>query len=169
MRAKLPVNVQNNEDLLNKLGHYWYTDKVIGNFVEDIETTYPKENLFVITGDHADRTNIEVKPTLFNRYTVPCIIYGDGITKNILSDEVASRHVNVWGTIVELIAPQGFEYYSLGKSLRRGANVGFNDSVWLNTVDIGKLDGNEPIEVEKTLEAYRTISWWRSIKGNLIP
>ena len=138
-------------------------------FVEDIETTYPKENLFVITGDHADRTNIEVKPTLFNRYTVPCIIYGDGITKNILSDEIAGGHINIGATIFELIAPQGFEYYSLGKSLTRGANVGFNDSVWLNTVDIGKLDGNEPIEVEKTLEAYRTISWWRSIKGNLIP
>ena len=75
-----------------------------------------------------------------------------------------------WPAVIfELIAPQGFEYYSLGKSLTRGANVGFNDSVWLNTVDIGKLDGNEPIEVEKTLEAYRTISWWRSIKGNLIP
>ena len=169
VRAKLPADVQNNEDLLNKLGHYWYTDKVIGNFVEDIETTYPKENLFVITGDHADRTNIEAKPTLFNRYTVPCIIYGDGITKNILSDEVAGGHINIGATIFELIAPQGFEYYSLGKSLTRGANVGFNDSVWLNTVDIGKLDGNEPIEVEKTLEAYRTISWWRSIKGNLIP
>ena len=104
-----------------------------------------------------------------NRYTVPCIIYGDGITKNILSDEVAGGHINIGATIFELIAPQGFEYYSLGKSLTRGANVGFNDSVWLNTVDIGKLDGNEPIEVEKTLEAYRTISWWRSIKGNLIP
>ena len=169
VRAKLPADVQNNEDLLNKLGHYWYTDKVIGNFVEDIETTYPKENLFVITGDHADRTNIEAKPTLFNRYTVPCIIYGDGITKNILSDEVAGGHINIGATIFELMAPQGFEYYSLGKSLTRGANVGFNDSVWLNTVDIGKLDGNEPIEVEKTLEAYRTISWWRSIKGNLIP
>ena len=71
---------------------------MIGNFVEDIETTYPKENLFVITGDHADRTNIEAKPTLFNRYTVPCIIYGDGITKNILSDEVAGGHINIGAT-----------------------------------------------------------------------
>ena len=52
VRAKLPVDVQNNEDLLNKLGHYWYTDKVIGNFVEGIEIAYPKEksicNLLVI-------------------------------------------------------------------------------------------------------------------------
>lgn len=67
------------------------------------------------------------------------------------------------------IAPQGFEYYSLGKSLTRGANVGFNDSVWLNTVDIGKLDGNEPIEVEKLWKHIEQFHGGEVLKGNLIP
>lgn len=169
LRAKLPIKLQNDEDLLNRLGHYWYTDKVIGEFVQNIESKYPGENLFIITGDHADRTNIEDNPTLFNRYTVPLIIYGKGIGKNLLNDNVAGGHVNLAATLFEIIAPKDFEYYSLGKSLTRGEQIGFNDSIWLTSTDIGKIDGSEPINVQEQIKAYRTISWWRSIKGNLIP
>lgn len=169
LRTKLPIKLQNDEDLLNRLGHYWYTDKVIGEFVQNIESKYPGENLFIITGDHADRTNIEDNPTLFNRYTVPLIIYGKGIGKNLLNDNVAGGHVNLAATLFEIIAPKDFEYYSLGKSLTRGEQIGFNDSIWLTSTDIGKIDGSEPINVQEQIKAYRTISWWRSIKGNLIP
>lgn len=168
VKALLPENVKNDEDLLNRLGHYWYTDKIIGNFVKSIEAKYPKENLFMITGDHADRTNIEDNPTLFNRYTVPFIIYGDGITKELLSDNVVGGHINMGATLIELIAPKGFGYYSLGKSLTRSdnINVGFNDTIWLTKDGIGKIDGNEPDFVNETIKECRTISWWRTIKGN---
>lgn len=69
----------------------------------------------------------DVKVFLYNDGVVSFIrghsnIYGDGITKNILSDEVAGGHINIGATIFELIVPQGFEYYSLGKSLTREAN-----------------------------------------------
>lgn len=169
VRAELPDNLQHNEDLLNRLGHYWYTDKVIGEFIQNIENEYPKENLFIITGDHADRTNIEDNPTLFNRYTVPFIIYGSGVKKSLLTNNIAGGHINLAATLFEIIAPQDFEYYSLGKSLTRGEQVGFNDSIWITPNGIGKLDGNEPESVQKEMKAYRTISWWRSINGNLIP
>ncbi len=166
VRNALPKEKQSDEDLLNRLGHYWYTDKVIGNFVNDIETEFAGENLFIITGDHADRTNIEDKPTLFHRYSVPFIVYSEGITKDLLSDDIAGGHVNLGATLFELIAPKGFGYYSLGKSLTRGADVGFNDGVWMTTNDMGRIDGNEPSAVNDVIREYRTISWWRTMKGD---
>lgn len=166
IRSKLPPDLQNDEDLLNRLGHYWYTDKVFGDFINNMEEKYPQENLFVITGDHADRTNIERQPTLFDRYTVPFIIYGGGINKNLLSDNVAGGHINLGATLMEIIAPKEFEYYSLGKSLTRGADIGFNDCVWMTPTGSGTIDGSEPQNVKDTIETYRTISWQRTMKGN---
>ena len=168
VRANLPLKKQNDEELLTKLGHYWYTDKVIGEFVENMEELYPKENLFMITGDHADRTNIEDTPTPFNRYTVPLIIYGDGINKELFADNVAGGHINIASTLFEIIAPKDFVYYSLGKSLTRGGNASFNDNYWINNIDgnMGQINGNEPESVKQYIKACRTISWWRIIKGN---
>ena len=166
LRAKLPSELQNDEEFLNRLGHYWYTDKIFGEFINNMEAKQPQENLFIITGDHADRGNIEKQPSLFDRYTVPFIIYGDGVKKDILSDDMAGGHVNLGATLLELIAPKGFEYYSLGKSLTRGANVGFNDGVWLTPEAMGRIDGTEPQYVKDKIEMYRTISWQRTIRGN---
>ena len=168
LRAKLPQEVQGNEDLLNRLGHYWYTDKVIGKFIKNVEKIFPQQNLFVITGDHADRTNIEDKPTMFNRYSVPFIVYGEGIKKAMISPNMAGGHINLGATIIELIAPKGFGYYSLGKSLTRKSDfsVGFNDNTWLTSEDMGKIDGNEPEKVAEMIKISRTISWWRTMKGN---
>ena len=166
LRAKLPSELQNDEDFLNRLGHYWYTDKIFGEFINNMEAKQPQENLFIITGDHADRGNIEKQPSLFDRYTVPFIIYGDGVKKDILSDDMVGGHVNLGATLLELIAPKGFEYYSLGKSLTRGANVGFNDGVWLTPEAMGRIDGTEPQQVKEVIEMYRTISWQRTMRGN---
>ena len=33
LRAKLPSELQNDEEFLNRLGHYWYTDKIFGEFI----------------------------------------------------------------------------------------------------------------------------------------
>ena len=111
---------------------------------------------------------MEATPTEFNQYTVPLIIYGEGIKKNMLSDNVAGGHINLAATLFELIAPKDFGYYSVGKSLTRGADVGFNDGIWLTPDGIGKIDGNEPTHVKDILTMDRTISWWRTMKGNNI-
>ena len=69
-------------------------------------------------------------------------------------------------TLFELIAPKGFEYYSLGKSLTRKADIGFNDNVWLTPTAMGRIDGTEPQQVKNAIEMYRTISWQRTMRGN---
>lgn len=177
----LPEEAKHNQDLIKRLGHYWYMDKVISQFVQNTYAEFP-ESLFIITGDHADRTNIDVNPSLFERYTIPFVLYGQGVTKDILSQEVAGSHVNIGATLIELIAPRDFTYYTLGESLTKQSKVGFNHNLWITDKAIGKIENEEayflpekelgilPFERDKAMERLnimRTISWWRSVKGNI--
>jgi phosphoglycerol transferase MdoB-like AlkP superfamily enzyme len=179
LKRELPPAAANNKDLIKRLGHYWYTDKMISGFVEQMARKYP-DSLFFITGDHADRTNIDPSPDLFERYAVPFVIYGPGITKNTLSKAVAGGHVNIGATLMELIAPSGFIYYSLGESLTRHSLVGFNHNLWITDKAIGKIDTEEShllpgqqtdLRAERALamdrlNIMRTVSWWRTVKGD---
>lgn len=177
---ELPEEAKNNKDLIKRLGHYWYTDKVIGDFIQKTHEKYP-DSLFIVTGDHADRTNIDANPSLFERYTIPLVIYGQGITKNTLAQDVAGGQVNIGATLFELIAPKDFIYYSVGESLTKNSKVGFNDNLWITDKAIGKIETDEirllpgqentnllfeQEEAMDRLNIMRTISWWRTVKGN---
>lgn len=177
--AALPDNAKDDKDLVRRLGHYWYTDQQIARFVWEMKKMDP-DSLFVITGDHADRTNISKTPTIFERYTVPLVVFGTGITKQVIPANAAGSHINIAPTLIELIAPQGFEYYSLGKSLTNDSRIGFSHNVWITPDSIGKLpvssseafDGtakeSDSDSVQQTSDAMRALSWWRIAKGNLI-
>jgi phosphoglycerol transferase MdoB-like AlkP superfamily enzyme len=177
---ELPEEAKHNQDLIKRLGHYWYMDKVIGDFIKTTREKYP-DSLFIVTGDHADRTNIDANPSLFERYTIPFVIYGQGITKSTLAQDIAGNQVNIGATLIELIAPKDFTYYSLGESLTKNSKVGFNHNLWITDKAIGKIETDETNmlpEQEKTdlsfereeamdrLNIMRTISWWRTINGN---
>lgn len=180
VREALPIDERKNEELINELGHYWYMDKVIGEFVKRTSLEYP-DSLFVITGDHADRMNISATPTMFERYSIPLVIYGNQIRKNLIGDNVAGSHTNILPTIMELIAPRNFVYYSIADSLIQGNKVGFNRDIWITESAIGRIDSQEfellpgkkkgDLELERnfsiaTIERMRTLSWWRLERGN---
>lgn len=178
--AALPEEAKGDKELLKRLGHYWYTDRQIAEFVLKMHNKYP-DSLFVITGDHADRTNISKTPTTFERYTIPLVLYGAGINKQIIPANVAGSHINIAPTLIELIAPMGFVYYSEGKSLTRGSDIGFSHNVWITPDAVGKIQANnaEAFDgslqaavkhafVQQTIDAARALVWWRIEKGNLV-
>ena len=127
-----------------------------------------------------DRTNIDDKPSLYERYTIPFVIYGKGVHKGLLGENIAGSHVNIIPTLIELIAPKDFAYYAISDSLTEDAPVGFNHNLWITSKAIGKIadDTTEILqntnvnidnEREKAMEEVhrmRTISWWRTMKGN---
>lgn len=178
--AALPEEAKGDKELLKRLGHYWYTDRQIAEFVQKMHNKYP-DSLFVITGDHADRTNISKTPTIFERYTVPLVFYGAGINKQIIPANVAGSHINIAPTLIELIAPQGFAYYSEGKSLTRGSDIGFSHNVWITPDAVGKIQANnaeafdgslqasiKPESVQQKMDAMRALAWWRIEKGKIV-
>lgn len=178
--AVLPAEAQGDKELIKRLGHYWYTDQQISRFIWEIQEKAP-ESLFVVTGDHADRTNISKTPTIFERYSIPLVLFGPGITKQVIPANAAGSHVNIAPTLLELIAPLGFEYYSVGNSLTRGSMVGFSHNVWITSDSIGRLpvhnaedysgvakDLQDETSLRQTIDAMRALSWWRIEKGKII-
>lgn len=182
VKAAIPESMQKDEDILNMLGSYWYMDKVISSFVERMYNKYP-DSLFIITGDHADRRNLTPNPSLYEQYTIPFVLYGQGISKDILAHDIAGNHLNIAPTLIELIAPKDYEYYSIFDSFTNGVQGGFSHKVWITDKAIGRLNSNEEekfpisagLEVDfdaESQKAYqrmamqRTLSWWRVAKGN---
>lgn len=175
---KLP-NVPDAEKLTTELGHYWYTDKVITKFIRSVTEKYP-DSLFVVTGDHAVRVDPGTHPTIFEHQSVPFIMHGAGIDKKILPPDAVGGHISIVPTIIELIAPEGFKYYSISPSLFENFGVAFNRDVFLTESVAGRI-GTDDIEIlphvasadlrgvnlsqeranaEKFISAVRTVAAW---------
>lgn len=175
---KIP-NVDDPKNLTKELGHYWYMDKVIRKFVAEVKANYP-DSLFVITGDHAVRVNPGTHPTIFERESVPFVMYGEGITKNILPVDAVGGHLSIVPTIIELIAPQGFVYYSICPPLSQSNGVGFNREAFVTENTAGKIRedivellphlpsgelnkvnlSTERDRAQTIVSAVRTVGWW---------
>ena len=110
---------------LKELGHLWYSDKCIGDFVKNAEKKYPNA-LFCFTGDHYGRRFINSKPNLKETSLVPFIIYGSSLKDSTYN--TPGSHIDIFPTIVELISPKGFNYYSFGESLFNIKDIGVGES-----------------------------------------
>lgn len=175
----LPDKEKNNQELIKELGHFWYADKMASDFINKIKAKYP-DSLFIFVGDHADRYNIDKVPTMYERYSVPLIITGKGIQKDLLPEDMAGSQIDIMPTVIDLIAPEGFTYYSVGKSLSEN-KLGQSYAFWITADAIGNTDDlvekpqyfNREVLPDRTvLENYingvRAISWWLGKYGTII-
>ncbi len=171
--AQLP-NVDDPDQLALELGHYWYMDKIVTQFVHETMKKYP-DSLFVITGDHAVRMNPSRTPTMYEYQSVPFVLYGQGVTPAVLAPDVVGGHTNIVPTLIELIAPAGFSYVSIAPSLTEN-NMGaaFNRDYFLTRSVMGRVNTKEtellPGAVEedpaaaydllqRRMAILRTLSW----------
>ena len=175
---KLP-NVEDAKQLTTELGHYWYMDKKTANFVRSVIGKYPS-SLFVITGDHAVRTDPSTRPTIFEHQSVPFVLFGAGVTKNILPPDAVGGHISIVPTIIELIAPKDYIYYSIAPSLFDNLGAAFNRETFVTKNTAGLIDEDvvellphvpsaelnkvnltaEKDSAKKVVEAIRTVGWW---------
>lgn len=175
----LPDKEKNNQELIKELGHFWYADKMASDFINKVKAKYP-DSLFIFVGDHADRYNIDKVPTMYERYSVPLIITGKGIQKDLLPEDMAGSQIDIMPTVIDLIAPEGFTYYSVGKSLSEN-KLGQSYAFWITADAIGNTDDlvekpqyfNREVLPDRTvLENYingvRAISWWLGKYGTII-
>ena len=116
------------EDLrLNKtrnkeLATYRYSDKAIFNFIKSMKDAYP-DSLFVVTGDHSNLFGSLNNTSLIHRdYTLRDTFCTVGLLQhpeldNTMIATQKGTHMSLMPTIIEAIAPKGFEYYSITPSL----------------------------------------------------
>lgn len=177
----LPEDRKDDKELIRQLGHYWYADREMTKFVKQLKEKYP-ECLIIFMGDHADRYNVEKTPSMYERYGIPLVITGKGVHKGLFSADSAGSQIDVVSTIVEMIAPKGFEYETIGYSLTRGNKVGVNYGFWITRQNIGEadtyplvpisLDGNnvpiDQVEMSIYIDTVRSLSWYRPKYGAIL-
>jgi len=106
-----------NTTSLTMLGHLWYSDKCLGDFVKKAENKLTRP-LFAFTGDHFGRKFINARPDFFEKSAVPLVLYGKEVLKGrTIPQGAAGTHIDISPTLIELAAPKGFAYYSFGQDL----------------------------------------------------
>lgn len=182
LRQALPPEAAKDDWLVNELGHYWYADRELAGFVKNLKEKYP-DCLVLIVGDHADRYNIDKQPSMYERYVVPFVVTGAGVHKGILLPDSAGSQIDIGPTIIEMVAPKGFVYYTIGSSLTRSNRQGVNYGFWITRDFMGEADRIplEPVQIEGSqgrpinepalqhyIDAVRSISWWRPKYGPVL-
>lgn len=165
MRKNLPDSIANTEENLTDIGHFWYADQQMGKFIERTEIKFP-DTLFVITGDHSERFNFAKEEDLKTLSAIPCIFYGKGVDKNWFNDKSVGCHMQIAGTLAEMIAPHGFTYSAILPNMFENQNAVYNHRLWAYNGEIGLQSQNK--QIEKIADTARDISAWRILKGNEI-
>lgn len=163
-----------------EMGHLWYGDWAIGRFMADAEQRYP-DALYGFTGDHYGRQFINHSPNLYETSSVPFILYGKNIPVQRLN--TPGGHDDILPTLIELIAPEDFIYYSFGTSMfdeNKEIGIGFEkvidrDSLFYSPKDapirsIGLKDFGEKeikkMKYEKQYNDHMKLAWHYTVKGD---
>jgi len=171
-----------NTTSLTMLGHLWYSDKCLGDFVKKAEAKLSRP-LFAFTGDHFGRKFINARPDYFEQSAVPLVLYGKEVLRGItIPRGAAGSHIDISPTLIELAAPKGFTYYSVGQDLLvprdRFLAVGWVRIMGKDFIfDAGKkefhpLPGRtlpddlpDMDELQATFNRTYGIGWWRVRRG----
>lgn len=140
------IKRKKNKDSIKSLGTFRYCDKAIFDFVDRMKAKYP-DSLFVVTGDHSNLvglfSNSSITPrdyALREKFNTVCLMQGPSFTKESFAATIGT-HMNLMPTIIESIAPQGFEYYSIASSLfEKQPDVLVTPYQWITDQQIGHVD-----------------------------
>ena len=165
---------------LKELGHLWYGDKALGDFVRKAEKEFTS-SIFNFTGDHFGRKFINNKPNLYEKSSVAYIMYGKSIPKSL--NLTPGSHIDIMPTLIEMIAPKGFQYYSFGESMftkGKKEGIAFDKMIEGNYLyyfpkgsNIEKIDLNafqetsfKKSDLKLKHNKLMALAWYYTMKGN---
>ncbi|MDR0715482.1 MAG: sulfatase-like hydrolase/transferase [Puniceicoccales bacterium] len=175
-----------SKKILKCLGHAWYADKCLGNFVKAIESL-TDEAIFVITGDHFSRKHYKKSFPLLDDWSVPLVIHWKQLNGELKRYKPQpGSQVDIVRTIVELISEKGQTYKSFGKNLlsnnpfSEGYCIGAtitdkfivtNDNKAMEPISeqICQISDDERIAAISRNKAWQTIARWRFFKEDRKP
>ena len=165
IRNKLPDDIAKDNNTLTEIGHIWYADKTMGEFVNNIENKFP-DSLFVITGDHMERFTFAIEQNARVMMSIPCIFYGQGVRQNWFNEQSVGCHMQLAGTLAEILAPAGFTYSAMLPSMFE-SGFAFNHRLLAQNGEISEQK-DVAQELQEKIAAMRKVAAWRVLKGNEI-
>ncbi|HOM29330.1 MAG TPA: LTA synthase family protein [Deltaproteobacteria bacterium] len=186
-RERLPSSIDGipiDDDDARFLGHIWYADRCILLFCKEASSRY-EESLFIVTADHPGRRWLAENPDPLERHLIPFVMYGRCLprdTPHVI--HTPGCHIDVVPTVVELTAPKGFAYHTMGKDLLDSAYPAYavGRDLFLTRealVDLRKAPRVIPLEgvgpavplpfdvkdMQLLHDGIHGIAWWRVMKG----
>ena len=167
VRKNLPDSIANTDKQINEMGHIWYADHVMGEFISKEEQSDPT-SLFVITGDHSERFTFahEEGPNVAS--TIPIIFYGQGIKKEWLSQDAFGMSIQIIPTLAELVGRTGQTYEAMVPSLFNQGPFVFNHRLWMDKTGIYLEDEKMPQAYANAMKTMRELAAWRLKHGDSI-
>lgn len=162
VRSNMPASIANNAEMLNELGHIWYADKAMGQFVKRMEQKEP-DSLFIITGDHSERFTFTKQQDTRTLSAIPCIFYGKDIKPNLFATNSLGCHMQIAGTLAEMYGTKGFTYTAYMPNMFAAKEV-WNHRLY--SVDGSMLQLKDNKAMQDKANNLRSLSAWRVLKGN---
>jgi phosphoglycerol transferase MdoB-like AlkP superfamily enzyme len=166
---------------LKTVGHAWFADRALGDFVRSVESKYP-DALFIVTGDHWSRRYPTHRPPLTAKCQSPCVWYGPQSMEALGDGSFYGSHLDIAPTLIEMIAPEGHAYHSFGCDMfNRDASSQFSAGAgvvvgpgFVHDPERGVVEnwGSVPIDeaaIQQGTHWSRMSSglgWWRIMRGN---
>ena len=167
VRKNLPDSIANTDKQINEMGHIWYADHVMGEFISKEEQVDPTA-LFVITGDHSERFTFAREEGPKVASTIPIIFYGQGIKKEWLSPDTFGMSIQIIPTLAELVGRTGQTYEAMVPSLFNQGPFVFNHRLWMDKTGIYVEDEKMPQAYANYMKTMRELIAWRLKNGDVI-
>ena len=167
VRKNLPDSIANTDQQIKEMGHIWYADHVMGEFIskeEQVDSTA----LFVITGDHSERFTFAREEGPKVASTIPIIFYGQGIKKEWLSPDTFGMSIQIIPTLAELVGRTGQTYEAMVPSLFNQGPFVFNHRLWMDKTGIYVEDEKMPQAYANYMKTMRELTAWRLKHGDVI-
>lgn len=138
-----PESLLKNGKMMKQMAGIWYADQALIKFVEEMQAAYP-DSLFVVTGDHTTglipfkcgvvkRTEPNLRESVLTSFAMSHL----ELTTDMLAGNTIGGHMNIMPTLFELVAPKGFEYYSIAKPLTEPIDRVVTPYCWMTSDRIG--------------------------------
>ena len=144
--AHVGEDIRNDKERCDALATAYYADQAVFNFIKEMKGCFP-DSLFIYTGDHsalyATLSNSSLVPRDYSfreLYCTPLLINHPQLSKNLFGNNTIGTHLSIIPTVIELIAPKGFTYYSLYPSLTEEQPDGLvTPKQWITPNELGEI------------------------------
>ena len=165
VKSSLPKSIPNDERTLSHLGHIWYADKVMCNFIKEVEVIRP-DTLFTIVGDHAERFSFAKEASRQELSAVPCIFYGEGVRADWFRKNQVGSHMQLPGTLAEVLGKTGDKYTAVMPNMfQNKENISVNNYLYVKNEKFGGI-GSGDKQIKELSRSTKRVSSWRVLKGN---
>ena len=157
LMPEMPEALRRDEKNWRRMAGAWYADQAAIHFIDKMKELYP-DSLFIVTGDHAAPVlplDFDIvprhEPNLRERFLTSFAMAHPELSQDMFSQNNIGCHMNILPTLMELIAPKDFCYYSILPSLFEHMDHVVTPYCWMTENAIGSY--REHIEQDLVVSA----------------